>query len=233
MLLSHLSNDQIISSSMFRKYNPMKESKTKTPAFSSEDKLEFLIPSWKQIYSLLLHLAETIKKSHFRPDIIVGVARGGWIPARILSDLLQIPKLANVTTQFYLGIAKTKHEPTITQPVSVSVKGRKILVVDDLADTGKSLQLVNSHLKNQGASEVRIAAIYCKPWSIITPDYYEKETRQWIVFPWELKETIKKIVETFMDNKRTVDEAKEKLISSGLDKELTEHFIKEITGEQH
>jgi hypoxanthine phosphoribosyltransferase len=211
----------------------MKESKTKTPASSSEDKLDFLIPSWKQIYSLLLQLAETIKKSDFRPDIIVGVARGGWIPARILSDLLQIPKLANVTAQFYLGIAKTKHEPALTQPVSVSVKGKKVLVVDDLADTGKSLQLVNSHLKNQGASEVRTVAIYRKPWSITTPDYYEKETNKWIVFPWELKETIKKIVETFTDNKRTIDEAKEKLISSGLDKELTEQFIKEIIGEQH
>ena len=218
---------------MFRKNKPMKGSFTKASASSSEDKMEFLIPSWEQIYNLLLKLAETIQKNQYRPNIIVGVARGGWIPARILSDLLQIPKLANVATQFYTGIAESKREPVLTQPVSMSVKGKKVLVVDDLADTGKSLQLVNSHLKNQGATEVRIATIYRKPWSIITPNYYERETSQWIVFPWELRETIKKIVETFIDNKRTVDEAKEKLISSGFDKELTEHFIKEIIGEQH
>jgi hypoxanthine phosphoribosyltransferase len=209
----------------------MKYSNTKTPA-SSEDKMELLIPSWEQIYSLLLKLAEKIRKSSFTPDLIVGVAKGGWIPARILSDLLEVPELANVTAEFYVGIAKTKPEPAITQPVSVSVKGKKALVVDDLADTGKSLKRIISHLENQGAKEVRIAAIYCKPWSITEPDYYEKETSQWVVFPWELNETVKKILQNFKDNKRSVDYVKEKLISSGLDKKLAEQFIKEM-GSEH
>ena len=217
---------------MFRKNKPMKGSFTKASASISEDKMEFLIPSWEQIYHLLLKLAETIQKNQYRPNIIVGVARGGWIPARILSDLLQIPKLANVATQFYTGIAESKREPVLTQPVSMSVKGKKVLIVDDLADTGKSLKLVKLHLKNEGASEVRIATIYRKPWCIIKIDYYEKETRQWIVFPWELKETLDKIVKMFRDKKWSIEEAKEKLISFGLDRKLTEQFIKDIVGEQ-
>ncbi|MCK4440101.1 hypothetical protein KAU85_03865, partial [Candidatus Bathyarchaeota archaeon] len=56
--------------------------------------LEFEIPTWKQIYNMLLNLAEKIRKNGFKPDIIVGVSRGGWPPARVLSDLLGNPNLA-------------------------------------------------------------------------------------------------------------------------------------------
>jgi hypoxanthine phosphoribosyltransferase len=199
----------------------------------AENSLEFEIPSWNQIYGLLLNLAETVRKSGFEADVIVGVSRGGWIPARIMSDLLGNINLANLTAEFYVGVAETRKEPSITQPVSVSVDAKKVLVVDDLADTGKSLKLVKAHLKNQGASEVRIATIYYKPWSITVPDYYEKETRRWIVFPWEQKETVRKIVEKFIGAGRTLEGTKEKLISSGLNREHVELFIKEITGEEY
>jgi len=210
----------------------MKEMKPRNTASRVENNLEFEIPSWDQIYGLLLKLSEAVRKSGVEPDVIVGVSRGGWIPARIMSDLLETPKLANVTAEFYVGVAETKHEPTITQPVSVSVKDKKVLVVDDVADTGESLKHVNSHLKNQGASEIKIATIYYKPWSIIVPHYYEKETRCWIVFPWEQKETVRKTVEKFRGEGRTVEDAKEKLISSGLNRELVERFIKEIFREE-
>ena len=203
----------------------------KNPLYRLGNNLEFEIPSWDQIYSFLLNLAGTIRKSGFEPEIIVGVSRGGWLPARIMSDLLEKPKLANVATEFYVGVAETKGEPAITQPVSIPVKDKKVLVVDDVADTGESLKLVNSHLKKQGASEIKIATIYYKPWSDMVPDYYEKETRCWIVFPWERKETVRKTVEKFRSEGRTVEAAKEKLISSGLDRKLVEHFIKEIVGE--
>jgi len=137
--------------------------------------LEFAIPSWHQIYELLLNLASTVRKTGFEPEIIVGVSRGGWPPARVMSDLLENPKLANVAAEFYIGVAETNGKPVITQPVSVSVKGKKVLVVDDVADTGESLRLVRSHLEEQGATEVKTATIYYKPWSVIIPDYYEKK----------------------------------------------------------
>ncbi len=210
----------------------MRELNIRNTAYSLGNNLEFEIPSWNQIYRLLLKLAEAVRKSGFEPDVIVGVSRGGWIPARIMSDLLETPKLANVTAEFYVGVAETKREPTITQPVSLPVKGAKVLVVDDVADTGESLKVVNSHLKNQGASEIKIATIYYKPWSVIVPHCYEKETRCWIVFPWERKETVRKTVEKFRDEGRTVEDAKEKLISSGLNRELVERFIKEIVREE-
>jgi hypothetical protein len=188
----------------------------------------FEIPTWEKIYELVLNLANQIRKSGFKPDVIVGISRGGWPPARIMSDLLENPELANVKAEFYLGMAKTKSEPVITQPVSVSVKGKRVLVVDDVADTGKSLRLVRSHLKEQGATEVKIATIYYKPWSIVTPDWYERETSRWIVFPWERKETVRNVVKRFKSEGKTVEEAKETLIRHGLDRKLVEKFLREI-----
>ncbi|MFZ0966269.1 MAG: phosphoribosyltransferase, partial [Candidatus Bathyarchaeia archaeon] len=149
--------------------------------------LEFEVPKWNQIYEMLLNLAEKIRKNNFKPDIIVGVSRGGWPPARVMSDLLDNPNLANVRAEFYLGVAETKGEPTLTQPVSMTIAGKKVLVVDEVADTGKSLKLVKEHIIEKGATEVKIVTVYYKPWSIVKPDYYGKETSKWIVFPWEIK----------------------------------------------
>lgn len=194
--------------------------------------MEFEIPSWDQIYKLLLNLADKVRRNGFKPDIIVGVSRGGWPPARVMSDLLENPNLANVAAEFYVGVAETKGKPVITQPVSVSVKSKRVLVVDDVADTGESLRLVRSYLGKQGATEVKIATIYYKPWSVTIPDYYKKETSSWIIFPWERKETVRKIVEKCECQGKSVDEVKEKLVSSGLDRKLLEQFIQEIFGER-
>jgi hypoxanthine phosphoribosyltransferase len=194
-------------------------------------KLEFEIPSWEQIYEELLHLANRIRENNFKADVIVSVSRGGWPPARIMSDLLENPELANVRAEFYLGIAKTKGDPMITQPVSTSVKGKKALIVDEVADTGKSLRLVKSHLKEQEATEVKIMTIYYKPWSIVVPDWYAKETSRWIVFPWERKETVRKVLKEYKNQGKSGEEAVEKLVRSGLSRKLVERFIQEISGE--
>ena len=193
------------------------------------ESLEFEIPTWDRIYEFLLSLAEKIREDKFKPDVIVGVSRGGWPPARVMSDLLENPEIANVKAEFYLGVAQTKGEPLITQPVSVSVRDKEVLLMDDVADTGKSLRLVREHLKEKGATEVNIATIYYKPWSVVIPDYYEKETRSWIIFPWERKETIRNIIKRYKNEEKSVEDAKDKLVSSGLDSKLVERFVREIS----
>jgi hypoxanthine phosphoribosyltransferase len=192
-----------------------------------ENEADFEVPAWNQIYAMLLSQAEKIRLSGFKPHVIVGVTRGGWIPARVLSDILSIPALATVGVEFYLGVAETRNEPVLTQRVSADVESKKALLVDDVADTGKSLQLVRDHILQQGATEVRVATIYRKPFSAVTPDYYEKETRRWVVFPWEIKETVRKIVEKHGD-KSAVSVEVAKLVKAGLSKQLVEEFLKEV-----
>ena len=190
---------------------------------------DFEVPTWEQIYDSLLNLADRVRKAGFKPDVIVGVSRGGWPPARIMSDLLENPELANVKAEFYLGVAKTKGEPAITQPISASVTGKKVLVVDEVADTGKSLRLVRSHLKERGATEVRILTIYYKPWSVVVPEWYGNKTSHWIIFPWERKEAVRQVLKQYKSRGKSIEEAVENLVQSGLNRKLVERFIREIS----
>jgi len=194
--------------------------------------IEFEVPSWDQIYEMLLALAERVRRDGFRPDIILGISRGGWPPARVMSDLLDNPRLANVRVEFYLGVAETKKKPVITQPISMRVDGLNVLVLDDVADTGESLKLVKEHVTASGASVVKIATIYCKPWSTVVPDYYEKETKRWVVFPWERKETVRSLVKTYRNQGGSMEMAKKRLLRGGMDRGLVERFISEVAKEE-
>ena len=192
---------------------------------------KFEVPTWNKIYDMLFSQAEKIRQSSFKPDVIVGVTRGGWVPARVLSDLLGVPDFATVRVEFYLGVTETRNEPVLIQGVSAAVTGKKVLIVDDVADTGKSLQLAREYVLQQGATEVKIATVYRKPWSVIKPDYYETETSCWVVFPLETKETIRKIVEKHGD-KKAIDMETAKLVKAGLSKQLAESFLKEVFEER-
>jgi hypoxanthine phosphoribosyltransferase len=190
--------------------------------------VEYEAPSWGQIYTQLLKQAECICRSGFKPDIIVGICRGGWVPARVLSDLLDNPNLANVRTESYTGIGKAG-DPILTQYISIDIKGKKVLVVDEVADSGRSLQLVVDYIQKQGVSEIKTATVYYKPTCAIKPDYYGKETRNWIIFPWDTKEALKEIFETYKDNSAQLAAEKKKLVAAGLPKQLITKFLKELS----
>jgi hypoxanthine phosphoribosyltransferase len=194
--------------------------------------MEYLAPSWEEIYNLCLDLADEIKKNKFNPEVIVGIARGGWIPARILSDLLGNSYTANLKIDFYRGVGETKERPIITQTISTIVEGKKVLIADDVADSGKSLKVAKEHLEQCGATQVKIATIYYKPWSIIKPDFYIKETEAWIIFPWERKEFVSKMIESLRSKGLSHDEIMKEIEKSGIPKDLIIRFINDLIGEE-
>ena len=194
--------------------------------------VRFESPTWSKIYRLMLSLGRQIVSADFEPDVVVGISRGGWLPARVLSDLLTNPNLASVKAECYVRIGEAKETPMITQRLMVDVTGKAVLVVDDVADTGKSLRLVKTHVLEQEASEVKTATLYYKRRSIFKPDFYAKETDCWIVFPWELKETVNKILEAHRKNPAGAQKELEKLAMSGVPKRLITRFEKEFSEER-
>jgi hypoxanthine phosphoribosyltransferase len=125
-------------------------------------------------------------KIDFKPDIIIGISRGGLVPARIMSDILGVHDVAVLGIRFYRGMGKTEESPLITQDISIDVSGKRILIVDDVADSGKSLTFAKEHLKD--AKEVKCATLHYKPISEYKPDYFVASTTAWIVYPWEIHE---------------------------------------------
>ncbi|MEE8322946.1 MAG: phosphoribosyltransferase [Candidatus Bathyarchaeia archaeon] len=193
--------------------------------------LTFETVEWDHVYSLLLEIADRIKESEFKADVIVGISRGGLLPARILSDLLDNPHLANIKVEFYVDIDQTKEVPVITQPVSVSVKDKRVLIVDDITDSGQSFRLVWETLA-QEAAEVKTVTLYHKPWSCFTPDIYARETEAWVIFPWEFRETTKKLGKRLLEEGKSMIEVEATLVDIGLKATLVRRFIQELYGNQ-
>ncbi len=190
---------------------------------------KYLAPTWAEIYSGLEDLATKICASGFRPDIIVAIIRGGLVPGRIISDLLEQPNVATVRIECHVGTDRTKPVPKLSQPLSVGVKAQKVLLVDDVADTGCSLQLAKEHIEKSGAGAVRVATLYSKPWSKVKPDYFGEETSFWIVFPWEVKEIVRTAIEN--SGNTLLPALSETLYAKGLPKPLVDRFLKEIAGD--
>nr|ADQ54389.1 phosphoribosyltransferase [uncultured marine crenarchaeote E37-7F] len=191
-----------------------------------QQKQRYKVLNWNKNYEHLIKLAKKVNESGFKPEVIVGISRGGLIPSRIISDLLDNPNLASIRVEFY-EYTKKREKPKITQPISMPIEGKKILLVDDVADSGKSLQLVYKHLSKK-AKEIRTLTIFYKPWSCLQPDYYIKETRAWIVFPWEFYETVRWIVNKTIDEEGTLEKVKNNLTEMGFDSSIIERFVRDL-----
>ncbi len=193
--------------------------------------MEYLILSWRDVYNLTLQISEKIVDSGFRPDVIVGIARGGWIPARILSDVLYMETLQNIRIEYYTDVGAKGKEPKITQPLTGSMEGKTVLIVDEVADTGDTLHHAIEHVKNLGVKEVRTAALHYKPSSIVVPDYYMVETTSWTVYPWENRESIISLVKIFReeDKSLTMKQIRDKLVFEvGFEPTVADYFIKRL-----
>ncbi len=185
-------------------------------------------PSWDYIYELCVQVADQIKRSGYKPELLVAIARGGWIPGRVLSDLLENPNVATIRVVYYTDIYKTSAEPDITQPLPVEVKGKKILLIDDMADSGKSLKFVKEHLIERGAADVKICSLYYKPWSIVSPDFCVRRTDAWVCFPHEIYETMKKIASKLKAKGRSRQEIEAELMRIGIKPSIVRKFIPQI-----
>ncbi|WP_457548725.1 phosphoribosyltransferase [Archaeoglobus sp.] len=187
--------------------------------------------SWDDVYKLCRELARKIKNSGFKPDAIVAVARGGWVPARILADFLLIRELYSVKAEHWGIVATVTCKAKITQPLTVDLTGKSVLVVDDVADTGETVEIVAQHLREKNAKEIRTAVIDFKHTSKFVPDYYAREMSEWvwIVYPWSLYEDVKDLIVKLEEDGNAEEIAKklEKKFNLKVDPSVVEEVLKD------
>lgn len=148
--------------------------------------------SWDQFALLSRQLARTIHTSWFHPDLIVAIGRGGYLPARMLSDYLNVFDLASVKIEHYYGVRRQKLA-RLRYPLGAEVAGRRVLLVDDVTDSGETFDVASQHLRQRGEpAELKTAVLHHKSVSGFVPDYYAEEvsTWRWIVYPWALMEDL-------------------------------------------
>ena len=149
--------------------------------------------TWQEFGDAARELAQQIVNSGWKPDLIVAIARGGLIPAGAIAYAMGVKAIGTMNLEFYTGLG----EPQVLPPLMdvSALDGKKVLVVDDVADSGKTLKKVMELIDEDGLSldgkthakvDARSVVIYKKPVSIIEPDYIWRKTALWINFPWSV-----------------------------------------------
>ncbi|HYM50784.1 MAG TPA: phosphoribosyltransferase [Candidatus Limnocylindrales bacterium] len=141
--------------------------------------------SWAEFGSASRALARLVEQSGYEPDIILAVARGGLLPAAAVAYALDVKNLFTMNVEFYTGVDERLDFPVMLPPLldAVDLKGARVLVADDVADTGATLKLVKEFCAEH-VHDVRCAVLYEKPRSIVSCEYVWRRTDQWIDFPW-------------------------------------------------
>lgn len=137
-------------------------------------------------------LAQTIWDDGFRPDAIVAIARGGLTLAGALGYALDVKMLGSLNVEFYTGVEERLDEPVLLPPTldRAALEGRRVLLVDDVSDSGRTLALVLQLLR-AGGGEVRTVCLYSKPGTVQQPDYVWRTTDRWIMVPWSAEAPVR------------------------------------------
>jgi len=153
------------------------------------DTVDIINVSKEEIDDMICHLAEKIKKSNKRFDEIVGIANGGLYISKPLSEKLDIPH-SEVRISFYQDGMEKNSDAIIEQRTFIIDNNKKYLLVDDLIDSGATLNCFKDYFKMVQNFNFEMACLYWYPEGIFggMPDYYIKEKYAWIVFPWERDE---------------------------------------------
>ena len=130
-------------------------------------------------------LAQQVVDSGYEPDVVLGIARGGLGLAMGLGYALDVKNLSAVNVEFYTGVDERLDVPIMLPPTpkAVDLSGLKVLIADDVSDSGRTLELVRDFVAGH-VTEARAAVIYEKPWTVVEADYVWRRTEKWINFPW-------------------------------------------------
>ena len=141
--------------------------------------------TWDDLGAGARDLARLVADDGFRPDIVLAIARGGLLVAGAVSYALDVKNTFTMNVEFYTGVDERLPMPMLLPPVPelVDFAETRVLIADDVADTGATLALVKDFCDGKVA-EVRCAVLYEKPRSIVRAEYVWRRTDRWIIFPW-------------------------------------------------
>jgi len=147
--------------------------------------------SWDDLGTGARELAQAVADDGYAPDMILGIARGGLLVAGAIGYSLGLKNTFTMNVEFYTGIDERLEMPMILPPVPdlVDFAETRVLIADDVADTGATLRLVHEFCAGKVA-EVRSAVLYEKPRSTIKCEYVWRRTDRWITFPWSADEPV-------------------------------------------
>jgi len=175
-------------------------------------KFQCEILTWQSFYDQSKKVAKKIQDSGYRADIMVGLARGGWVLSRVLCDFLEIKDLVSLKVEHWGITATPDGTAQIKYPFEIDLSGKKVLVVDDITDTGQSMKVATDYIKTMNPEEIKTATLMHIEGSEFIPDYYGGKVQwKWYIFPWNYTEDMCNIVPKLAEKADTPSEIKEML----------------------
>jgi len=166
-----------------------------------QEKFSCTVVDWNYAYDLCRDVSKEMKDARFKPEVIIGVARGGWYLARVLCDFFLLKDLFSLKMEHWgitatiTGAAEMKYG--LDDAARNRLRGKRVLIADDITDTGDSLKLVVEYVKSLGAKDVKTATLHHKTSSSFIPDFYGELIKEWrwVIYPWSIHEDVMELVE--------------------------------------
>jgi len=166
-------------------------------------KIPVKVVSWDQIVELSKTLSDKIKEDGYWPDVIVARARGGLVPSRLLADHLGVVDILSLKVEHWVVTASRNPEARVKYPFRLDLKGAKVMIVDDICDTGDSIVLSRDFVReNFNVGEVKTATLqYLANSAKFKPTYYAQEVKDWswFMYPWNYWEDEINLVKKIID----------------------------------
>lgn len=169
-------------------------------------KIPVKVVTWEEIVDLSTRLSEILKEKYI-PDVIIAIARGGLVPARLVADALGIIDVLSIKVEHWVVTASHTPEAKIKYPYKVNLEGKKVLLIDDIADTGDSLTLTSKYVKeNFSPSEIKSSTLQYIVGSKFIPDFYAETitTWKWFMYPWNYWEDEINLTKKLIDETKTI-----------------------------
>ncbi len=171
--------------------------------------------SWAEVQRLCQQLAGRVRASGYHPDIVIAIGRGGYVPARLLCDCLDIMALTTIKIEHYRSGASRQEQAVIRFPLKADIRGLKVLLVDDVNDTGDTLDVAIEHLQTFHPAEIRTAVMHHKTTTSFNVDYYARKVIKWrwLIYPWAVYEDIAGFLQRLSPPPRSLADARQRLAS--------------------
>lgn len=160
------------------------------------DELPCTLVAWEEVHQLCRELVRQIRATDYHIDLIVAIARGGYVPGRIVSDMLGVHDLTGFKIEHYRKLQKHR-EAFVKYPLSADVNGKNILLLDDVSDSGDTFAVGIEHIHRRGQpNAIRTAALHYKTVSSFIPDFFVDTISEWrwLIYPWAINEDLSTLI---------------------------------------
>lgn len=192
------------------------------------------IVTWNEIETWCENINEKMLND-FKPEVIIGMSRGGLVPARIIADMLVLKELYAIKTEHWGLTATSDGKASLKYGLNASIEGKKVLIVDDITDTGQSMQLAHDYAAEQKPAELKTATLLHIGHSTFEPDYYsdfvDDSQWTWFIFPWNVYEDVSNLSSKIKEKDLRPADVKKKLnelYDMNIESEQLEKVLKQM-----